>query len=522
MNAKWQIPRNWIQWDAKVSSKKAGSDNAPQLVVHFAPSAEASRSKFSKPDQVFRKVSLGHAVDTLFELHEVLSADTKMFMHVLTVKSVDFSKLSESRAGDVQQSSLGKLRDLFGLVFSVVFSRGKESASKGYRVGFVTTSGTSDPFLCDFVEAFFCALSVWGYQYKGSVWEIKGSNCKVHGLTGSADLSAAKRGVLKGESINLSRFLVDMPPNLLNPKTFCEYASDLLSKRDGVKIEIWTTERLKKEKMGLHLAVGSAADIGPQLLRVSVVPRAKAKKEMPKKLALVGKGITFDSGGLDLKPSSNMRLMKKDMGGAAAVMGAVWFLANLRSEERPARAVEAFVPLAENAVSGGAFRPSDVVVSRSGLTVEIHNTDAEGRLVLADSLSLAVEDPQIGEIINVATLTGAIKVALGSEVAGFFSNDDELAMRLQSAFAKAGDLVWRMPLVSLYKKHLQTPFADLVNAHDGFGGAINAALFLEAFVGKKPWAHFDIYAWMDKSSSLFAEPGGSGQGALGLIEFLRS
>ncbi|MEO0337123.1 MAG: leucyl aminopeptidase family protein, partial [Pseudomonadota bacterium] len=239
-----------------------------------------------------------------------------------------------------------------------------------------------------------------------------------------------------------------------------------------------------------------------------------------KPVALVGKGITFDSGGLDLKPPQFMRLMKKDMGGSAAVVGTLrWAIAS--GSKQP---LDVYLSVAENSVSDEAFRPSDVITSRRGHKVEIDNTDAEGRLVLADALDVACgksgkDKPQV--VIDVATLTGAAKVALGKSIGALFSNTNSLRDKLQKAGAKSGDICWPLPLFQPYRKSLNSTFADFVNSADGFGGSITAALFLESFVDDTPWAHLDIYAWTDGPSGCFLEKGGSGQGVGVLAEYLR-
>jgi leucyl aminopeptidase len=246
-----------------------------------------------------------------------------------------------------------------------------------------------------------------------------------------------------------------------------------------------------------------------------------AKKSKRKPLAFVGKGITFDTGGLDIKPSSGMRLMKKDMGGAASVIATALWVAE-SAYEHPC---DFYLALAENAVDAEAFRPSDVFTARNGLRVEIDNTDAEGRLVLADGLDVAVTQKGADEpecVIDVATLTGAIKVGLGAEIAGLFSNDDELANALTRAGHRAGDLNWRMPLYDKYFASLSSPFADFKNSGEGFGGAITAALFLQKFVRAKKWAHLDVCAWTDKAQGALQATGGSGQPVQCLIEFLES
>jgi leucyl aminopeptidase len=216
-----------------------------------------------------------------------------------------------------------------------------------------------------------------------------------------------------------------------------------------------------------------------------------------------------------------MRLMKKDMGGAASIVG----LATWVAEMKYPGPCDFYLALAENAVDANSFRPSDVCVARNGMSVEIDNTDAEGRLVLADALDVAVTQKGVDEpevVIDVATLTGAIKVGLGVDIAGLFSNDDELAESLTTAGQRAGDLNWRMPLFDKYWGEMSSPFADCKNSGGSFGGAITAALFLQKFVRGKKWAHLDVYAWADKAQGALGAQGGSGQPVQALIEYLES
>lgn len=317
-------------------------------------------------------------------------------------------------------------------------------------------------------------------------------------------------------STNIARHLVNVPPNYLHPKSYAEQIQSLFKKFSNVKIDILKKDRLIKERMNLLLAVGSAGVSDPCLVKIQIHAKTKIKKQPKKLISFVGKGISFDTGGLDIKPASAMRLMKKDMGGSAALVGLAWYLAHQNLDFD----CDIFLALAENSISNLAFRPSDIIVSRSGQSVEIHNTDAEGRLVMADALALAVESkPKC--IIDVSTLTGAIKVGLGTEIAGLFSNHDPLSQALFEAGRKTQDLCWPMPLYQTYRNQLKSNFADMSNCSDSsFGGAISAALFLESFVGSTPWAHLDIYAWKDSAQGAFAEPGGSGQSVMMLIEFL--
>ncbi|MCC7405439.1 MAG: leucyl aminopeptidase family protein [Bdellovibrionales bacterium] len=311
-----------------------------------------------------------------------------------------------------------------------------------------------------------------------------------------------------GAGVNLARHLVNLPPNWLNPVGFADAMVELFRGHQSIDVDVWDEHRLRQEGMGLLLGVGQGAQWGPRLVHIRYRPEGAGKKAAP--IAFVGKGITFDSGGLDLKPSSAMRLMKKDMGGAASVAGlAMW--AALSELRKPC---DFYLSLAENAVSGASMRPSDVLKGRNGKLVEINNTDAEGRLVLGDALDVAIQPPN-GEkpkvVIDISTLTGAIKAGLGVELGGLFANHDETAEGILQAAQLRGDLCWRMPLYQPYHRAMTSAFADRMNSSEGYGGAVTAALFLETYVGDIPWAHLDIYAWQDRPDGALTEAGGNGQ-----------
>jgi leucyl aminopeptidase len=268
-------------------------------------------------------------------------------------------------------------------------------------------------------------------------------------------------------------------------------------------------------KAGALLAVAQGSEEPPYLLRLSYKPKRVTNKKV---IALVGKGVTFDSGGLSIKTGSGMETMKCDMSGAAAVIATMQAVATLK----PGIEIRAYVPTTENMINGVATRPGDVVRAMSGKTIEILNTDAEGRLILADALHLAQQD-KCDVIIDLATLTGACMVALGTDYAGLFSNNDGLTQRLQSAGDRAGERLWRMPLAKEYKNWIKSPVADIKNIGKSFGGAITAALFLEEFIGEVEWAHLDIAgpAFVDGESG-YIKRGGVGFGVRTLLNYLRS
>ncbi len=297
-----------------------------------------------------------------------------------------------------------------------------------------------------------------------------------------AEPAVVRRAV---EATTLVRDLVNTPAADLGPEELAE-AVRAEGKRHGAKTQVIAGDQLLKRNFPAIHAVGRAAAREPRLVDL------RWNNGAGPRLTLVGKGVCFDTGGLDLKPASGMKLMKKDMGGAAHALA----LAQMVMAAELPVSLRLLIPAVENSVSGDAFRPLDVLKTRQGLTVEVGNTDAEGRLVLADALAEAARDkPEL--VIDFATLTGAARVALGPELPAMFCNDDALADRLLEAGESVQDPVWRLPLFESYRKWLDSPVADLSNVADStFAGAIVAALFLREFVpAGATWAHFDIMAW---------------------------
>ncbi len=305
-------------------------------------------------------------------------------------------------------------------------------------------------------------------------------------LVGDLDQAGLSAGDEAADAAGWARDLGNTPANELNPARFGELAAEQLTPA-GCTVTVRDEAWLAEQGFGGVLAVGGASATGPRLIEVRYAPRRRRGAAKPPHVVLVGKGITFDSGGLDIKPAEGMRMMHTDMCGGAAVLGAVQYAA---MQKLPID-VTVLVPSAENVISGSAMRPSDVIVQYGGRTTEVGNTDAEGRLILADALAYAVDRLKPDVLIDVATLTGAMRIALGTETAGFFANDDTLAGALAEAAAGTGERLWRMPLEHAYAHRLESPIADSRN-DPGTPGAITAALFLQQFVGDACWAHLDI------------------------------
>ncbi|PWL19441.1 leucyl aminopeptidase [Falsochrobactrum shanghaiense] len=312
------------------------------------------------------------------------------------------------------------------------------------------------------------------------------------------------------DAVTLARDLINTPPNDMGPDALEQAARDLAAKYQA---EISTIEgdALLAQNFPMIHAVGRAGSIAPRLIDM------RWGNEDNPKITLVGKGVCFDTGGLDIKPASGMLLMKKDMGGAANVLGLALMV---MAAKLPIR-LRVLIPAVENSISGNAFRPGDILQSRKGLSVEIGNTDAEGRLVLADALALAdEEEPEL--IIDMATLTGAARVALGPDLPPFYTHDDDLAQALGRKASETADPLWRMPLWQPYAKKLSSRVADINNVtSDGFAGSVTAALFLSRFVEKaESWMHFDIFGWtpVEKPAS---PVGGEAQGIRALYQLLK-
>jgi leucyl aminopeptidase len=303
--------------------------------------------------------------------------------------------------------------------------------------------------------------------------------------------------------VHLARDLVNEPANILTPAEFARRVAAV--KNLGVKVEILTPRELKKLGMGALLGVAQGSANEPRL----VVMQWLGGKKGERPLAFIGKGVTFDTGGISMKPASGMEDMKGDMGGAACVSGLMHALAARKARINAV----GIIGLVENMPSGNAQRPGDVVTSMSGKTIAVLNTDAEGRLVLADALWYAQKRFKPKFMIDLATLTGAIMIALGKEHAGLFSNNDELANRLLQAGLDTGEKVWRMPLAPEYDRLIDSDIADVKNIGGRNAGSITAAQFLQRFVNGVPWAHLDVAGTaMDSSKTAINQSWGSGWG----------
>jgi leucyl aminopeptidase len=325
---------------------------------------------------------------------------------------------------------------------------------------------------------------------------------------------AIQQAQIVGESQNFTRTLVNEPSNRMTPTMLADRAKKM-SDSVGLKCELWGPDKIKELKMGAFWSVSQGSEEEPRLIVMRYEPEGAPEKPV---LGLIGKGVTFDSGGISIKPADGMEKMKYDMAGGAAMIGAMRAIALLKPKVK----VIGIVCATENMPSGTAQKPGDVQIAMSGKSIEIINTDAEGRLVLADGLHYA-RTLGCTHLIDAATLTGACVVALGMVNAGIFANDEDIYQHFSRALEQSGEKFWRLPLDAEYQEIIRSNIADIVNSGGRWGGAISAAMFLKEFVADTPWIHLDIagVAWMEETKSWIAK-GPSGIAVRSLVEFVRS
>ncbi len=343
---------------------------------------------------------------------------------------------------------------------------------------------------------------------KGSVVE----QVDLLGLSGQDEAITRADQICSG--VILARELVAAPANAVNPVTMAETAQ-VIATEHGLAVEILEREDCEKLGMGAFLGVAQASELPPKFIHLTYKPEGTPKR----KLAIIGKGLTFDSGGLNIKGAgSGIETMKMDMGGAAATLGAAKAIAQLKPDVE----VHFISAVTENMISGRAMHPGDILKASNGKTIEVNNTDAEGRLTLADALVFA-EKLGVDAIVDLATLTGACIIALGDDIAGLFSPDDALATQLENAAAAAGEKVWRLPMEEKYFEGLKSAIADMKNTGPRAGGSITAALFLKQYVKETPWAHIDVAGpvWTDKENG-YNSAGATGYGVRTLVNWVLS
>lgn len=349
-------------------------------------------------------------------------------------------------------------------------------------------------------------------RFKSEPDKSKAELDQVELLSFVGEEAAIQRARAICDGVILARELVAAPPNIVTPEKLAETAAELAHDY-GLKLEVLERDQCEALGMGAYLGVAKASDLPPKFIHLTYSPEGTAQR----KLAIIGKGLTFDSGGLNLKPTgSGIEMMKIDMGGAAAVLGAAKAIAQLKPDVE----VHFISAATENMVSGHAMRPGDILTASNGKTIEVNNTDAEGRLTLADALVFA-DKLGVDAMINLATLTGACVVALGDDIGALFSEDEELSEQLTAAAKLSGEKLWQMPMEEKYFEGLKSVVADMKNTGPRAGGSITAALFLKQFVKDTPWAHLDIAGpvWSEKESG-YNSPGATGYGVRLLVQWV--
>lgn len=316
-----------------------------------------------------------------------------------------------------------------------------------------------------------------------------------------------EEGIIFGEAMNFTRDLANTPAQIATPQKLAQIASKL----EGIETKVFNKEEIARMGMGAYLAVGQGSVNPPEFIHMKYTG-----KNVKKKIALIGKGICFDSGGLDIKPASSMLTMKDDMSGASCILGVMKALAKLQ----PDIEVHGLIAACENMPSGSSYKPGDILTAKNGKTIEVDNTDAEGRLTLADALCYACE-LNVDEVIDIATLTGACVVALGSHISGIMGNDDELIERLIETGKEAGEKLWKLPMDREYFDSLKSDIADMKNTGTRMGGASIAGVFLQEFVKDTKWAHIDIAgtAYIEKPQKEFIA-GSTGAGVRTLLNYV--
>ena len=353
-----------------------------------------------------------------------------------------------------------------------------------------------------------------GYRFTSFKSEPRA--CRLESLTVVAEGEAAvgvERGARLAEAVMLARDLINTPAAEMTPARLAEVAAEVVEREGGLALTVLDETAIAVERLGGLLGVAAGSHQPPRLLEIVYEP-----PDARGAVALVGKGVTFDSGGLSIKPADGMETMKTDMSGAAAVLAAMSTLPAFGPDVK----VVAIIPATENMPGGRATKPGDVLRIRNGKTVEVLNTDAEGRLILADGLSLAVE-AGVDAVVDVATLTGACKVALGTRVAGLMGNHDGWVAQVRAAAERAGEQVWPLPLPDDYRRQIDSEVADVKNIGGRWAGALTAGLFLREFVGDVPWAHLDIAGpARSEDDEGYLSKGGTGFGVRTLVELLSS
>lgn len=478
-----------------ISTKPINKINTDLLVLFVTESWEKEISILGA--EVSKKVvTVAKAEDFKGKSKETVVVDTDTGYKRLLVAGI---------SGDTKEATVFDLQQTIATAMGVVKGTKRKDIAVSIRPAWSIQA---------VVEAIL--LSTYTFNKYKSKNEDKAIE-KVIILAPDAQRTKFQKGIEAGinfsQATMFARDLVNEPAEVMNPTVLAQTAKDIAGKNKNIHLTLYEKKEIAKLGMNAFLGVSQGSDSPPKFIRLHYKPEGSRKK-----IVIVGKGITFDTGGLSLKPGHSMETMKCDMAGAAAVLGVFSVISEINVNVE----VVGLIAACENMPSGKALRPGDILKAMNGKTIEVLNTDAEGRLTLADVLSFAVLKEKPDGIIDLATLTGAMMVALGEDITGLFGNDNRLIELLKKAANEAGEPVWHMPLPVTYLPLIKSNIADLRNTSKGkYGGAITAALFLQEFVGKTPWVHLDIAgpAFAEKNTPL-APYGGTGFGVRLLLRLL--
>jgi len=472
------------------------------LLVGFGFEKEKSQSPAGRlPDKALTDFT-GKLRSTLVGYPEGAAAERVLFVGLGKREKLDAEAVRRAAA-----VAMGRARELEVKSYALVLDRSLEKALGPFPLGAALAEGT-----------ILGAYSFDRFKTQDQDAEKK----KVPGVFSLFGASAAAQkgfewGRIGAESQSYVRDLANLPSNEKYPRLLASWAEQLVKGSSRLKCRVYEEAEIRKLGMGAFLGVNRGSDEPPRLVVFHYRPRAKKAK----RYCIVGKGITFDSGGISIKPSASMDEMKFDMSGGAAVFGLFRALKELDLPQE----IVGIVPFTENLPSGSAQKPGDVVKAYNGMTIEVLNTDAEGRLILADALSYAVKEYQPAAVIDLATLTGAVVTALGHEVSGVLGNDDRLVAALTESGRRTGEELWRLPILDAHKEGMKSQVADLKNIGGPAlsAGASSAAAFLSNFVGSTPWAHLDIAgsSWGGRDRDYYKK-GAAGLGVRLLLDFFRS
>jgi leucyl aminopeptidase len=483
-----------------------------ELLVVFAADQNTSKDKDAAPevtlltsDESLRKTA-SHVLSSRefkAKANETLLLHGPQGLKAARLLLVGLGKVAKASVHDLRRAAgtavrFAKPRGIRSLTIVPPVNFGMAQTSRAIAEGAIVADFDSDTYRTDRNDQSMVSLTILVSEPDKKVAE-----------TGLGE------GIIVAESQNFARTLINEPSNKMTPTILGQKASEM-ARKFGLKCEVYGAEKLHELKMGAFLSVAQGSDEPPALIVMTYEP---AEAPASPVLGLVGKGITFDTGGISLKPADNMEKMKYDMAGGAAMIGAMRAITQLK----PKLKVIGIVCATENMPSGKAQKPGDVQIAMSGKSIEVINTDAEGRLVLADGLFYA---RQLGAtyLIDAATLTGAVAIALGQVNAGVFSNDDSTYERFAKALETSGEKFWRLPIEDEYRDQIQSSIADIRNTGlTRYGGATNAAMFLKEFVDETPWVHLDIaaVAWLDSEKPWIAQ-GPSGVAVRSIIEWVCS